>query len=52
MHSSYDALLFSLAYSRWEVVFQLEYAAYLDLIEPWWKTLRSLALKGRPSKSG
>jgi hypothetical protein len=23
------------------------YAAYLNLIEPWWKTLRSLALKGR-----
>lgn len=23
------------------------YAAYLNLIEPWWKILRSLALKGR-----
>ncbi len=24
-----------------------KYAAYLNLIEPWWKVLRSLALKGR-----
>ena len=23
------------------------YAAYLNLIEPWWKVLKSLALKGR-----
>jgi hypothetical protein len=23
------------------------YAAYLNLIEPWWKVIRSLALKGR-----
>ena len=40
-------MLFSLAYPRWEFVFQPKYAAYLNLIEPWWKTLRSLALKGR-----
>ena len=47
-HKAYDALLFSLAYPRWEeFVFQPEYAAYLNLIEPWWKTLRSLAIKGR-----
>jgi len=32
---------------RWEFVFQPTYAAYLNLIEPWWKILRSLALKGR-----
>lgn len=32
---------------RWEFVFQPKYAAYLNLIEPWWKTLRSLAFKGR-----
>jgi hypothetical protein len=24
-----------------------KYAAYLNLIEPWWKVLKSLALKGR-----
>ncbi len=33
--------------SRWEFVFPPMYAAYLNLIEPWWKILRSLALKGR-----
>ena len=42
-----DVLLFSLQHPRWEFVFQPKYAAYLNLIEPWWKTLRSLALKGR-----
>ena len=47
MHSAYDVMLFSLAYPRWEFVFQPKYAAYLNLIEPWWKTLRSLTLKGR-----
>lgn len=46
-HKAYDVLLFSLAHSRWEFVFQPKYAAYLNLIEPWWKTLRSLAIKGR-----
>ena len=29
------------------MVFQPKYAAYLNLIEPWCKVLRSLALKGR-----
>lgn len=47
MHSAYDVMLFSLAYPRWEFVFQPKYAAYLNLIEPWWKTLKSLAFKGR-----
>lgn len=47
MHRAIDVLLFSLAHPRWEFVFQPTYAAYLNLIEPWWKTLRSLALKGR-----
>jgi hypothetical protein len=28
-------------------LFQPTYAPWLNLIEPWWKTLRSLALKGR-----
>lgn len=46
-HKSTDVLLFSLAHPRWEFVFQPKYAAYLNLIEPWWKVLRSLALKGR-----
>ena len=39
--------LIALAHPRWEFVFQPKYAAYLNLIEPWWKILRSLALKGR-----
>ena len=47
MHLANDVLLFNLAYPRWEFVFQPKYAGYLNLIEPWWKTLRSLALKGR-----
>jgi hypothetical protein len=46
-HRSTDALLFSLAHPRWEFVFQPVAAAYLNLIEPWWKVLRSLALRGR-----
>ena len=46
-HRAVDVLLFALAYARWEFVFQPKYAAYLNLIEPWWKVLRSLALKGR-----
>jgi transposase len=47
MHRATDALLFALAHPRWEFVFQPTYAAYLNLIEPWWKVLRSLALKGK-----
>lgn len=46
-HRATDVLLFSLAHPRWQFVFQPTYAAYLNLIEPWWKILRSLALKGR-----
>jgi DDE superfamily endonuclease len=47
VHRATDVLLFCLHHPRWEFVFQPKYAAYLNLIEPWWKTLRSLALKGR-----
>jgi transposase len=46
-HRALDVLLWALARPRWEFVFQPTYAAYLNLIEPWWKVLRSLALKGR-----
>jgi hypothetical protein len=46
-HRAPDVLLWALAHPRWEFVFQPTYAAYLNLIEPWWKILRSLALKGR-----
>jgi transposase len=50
-HRTTDALLFSLWHPRWEFVFQPKYAAYLNLIEPWWKVLKSLALKGRLFKT-
>ena len=46
-HKAYDVLLFTLTHPRWEFVFQPKYAAYLNLIEPWWKILKSLALKGK-----
>jgi hypothetical protein len=46
-HRAPDVLLFALTHPRWEFVFQPKYAAYLNLIEPWWKILRSLALHGR-----
>ena len=47
MHHCADMLLFALAHPRWEFVYQLVYAAYLNLIEPWWKVLKALALQGR-----
>ena len=47
VHRATDVLLFAVARPRWEFVFQPKYAAYLNLIESWWKILRSLALKGR-----
>jgi len=46
-HRATDVLLFCLPHPRWEFVLQPKYAASLNLIEPWWKTLRSLALTGR-----
>ena len=46
-HRAVDVLLWARAHPRWEFVFQPTKAAYLNLIEPWWKVLRSLALKGR-----
>ncbi len=47
VRSAPDVLLFGLLHPRREFVFQPKHAAYLDLIEPWWKVLRSLALEGR-----
>jgi hypothetical protein len=47
MHHCPDLLLFQIHHPRWEFVYQPKYAAYLNLIEPWWKILRSLALAGR-----
>ena len=36
-HRASDMLLFCLAYPQWEFVSQPKYAAYLNLIESWWK---------------
>jgi hypothetical protein len=47
IHRAPDVLRFGLPHPRWAFVFQPKDAAYLNLIEPWWKLLRSLALKGR-----
>jgi transposase len=46
-HRATDVLLCSLAHPRWEFVFQPTYAPDLNLLEPWWKVLQSLTLKGR-----
>jgi len=50
-HRTTDVLLFAPWHPRWEFVFQPRYAAYLNPIEPWWKALKSLALKGRVFKT-
>jgi hypothetical protein len=50
-HRALDVLLWARAHPRWEFVFQPTAAAYLNLIEPWWKVLRSLALNGRRFES-
>jgi hypothetical protein len=47
VHRATDVLLFSLAHPRGEFICTPQSAAYLNLIEPWGKILRSLALKGR-----
>lgn len=46
-HRTADVLLWALAHERVSFLFQPVYTPWLNLIEPWWKTLRSLSLKGR-----
>jgi transposase len=46
IHKSLDVRLWPLAHERLRFLFQPTYAPWLNRIEPWWKTLRSLALKG------
>lgn len=46
-HKTMDVLLWALAHPHVQFLFQPTYSPWLNLIEPWWKTLRSLALKGR-----
>ena len=47
IHSAPDVLLCSLLQPRRAFGVQPACAAYLNLVEPWWKALRSLAWKGR-----
>ena len=51
VHSAPDVLLFGLLHPRWEFVFQPKYARYLNLFEPCWKILRSVAFRGRRVES-
>jgi transposase len=46
-HSSKQVKLALAAWPEIQLQFIPKYACWLNLIEPWWKNLRSLALKGR-----
>ena len=46
-HVSRETQLALLAHPDMQVQFIPKYACWLNLIEPWWKQIRSLALKGR-----
>jgi transposase len=46
-HSSRETQLALLAHAEIQVLFLPKYACWLNLIEPWWKQIRSLALKGK-----
>jgi hypothetical protein len=46
-HKALDVLLWALRHPHVRFLFQPTYTPWLNLIDPWWKTLRSLALKGR-----
>lgn len=45
-HHSRDVKTALLAWPEIQIQFLPKYASWLNLIEPWWKQLRSLALKG------
>jgi transposase len=47
IHKSRDVQLALLSYPEIQIQFIPKYSCWLNLIEPWWKQLRSLALKGR-----
>jgi len=47
VHKTLDVRLWALAHKRVRFLFQPTYSPWLNLIEPWWHTLRKLALKGR-----
>jgi transposase len=46
-HISRDTQTALLAWPEVQLLLLPKYACWLNLIEPWWKQLRSLALKGR-----
>jgi hypothetical protein len=46
-HRSRQTQMALAAWPEVQVLFLPKYACWLNLIEPWWKQLRSLALKGR-----
>lgn len=46
VHKTLDVRLWALAHPRVAFFFLPTYSPWLNLIEPWWKTLRSLALRG------
>jgi len=46
VHKTLNVRLWTLAHERVRFLFQPTYAPWLNLIEPWWKTLRDLALTG------
>jgi transposase len=46
-HLSRETQVALLAWPEVTLLFIPKYACWLNLIEPWWKQLRSLALKGR-----
>lgn len=47
VHRAVNVRLWALTHPHVHFLFQPTYAPWLNLIEPWWKTLRSLALTGR-----
>jgi hypothetical protein len=47
VHKTLEVRLWALAHERVRFLFQPTYAPWLNLIEPWWKTLRAYALRGR-----
>lgn len=47
IHKSRDVKTALLSWPEIQIQFLPKYAAWLNLIEPWWKQLRALALKGR-----
>lgn len=50
-HTSRETQMALLAWPEIQIQFIPKYACWLNLIEPWWKQLRSLALKGRRFES-